>query len=120
LSIPKDGTLEKKVTKDEADAYDPLRDEFPCSAENFKLHLEGTPAHPWNKAAADVFVTNFCNKYPHYEPEEAGGHFRVHLDTLIRKYRTQQLTKDNPDAKAESLKKNRKNTRKATVSTPLL
>jgi hypothetical protein len=120
LGTPGDGILEKKVAGDEADGYDPLQHEFPCTANNFKLHLEGTPAHPWNKAAAKVFVTSFCAKYPHHAANDAGSHFKVHVDSLIRKYRTQQLTKDDPIAKAEAKKKNRKKSRKATVSTSLL
>jgi len=95
-----------------------LRQEYPRTVNNFGLHLEGTPAHPWNKAATEVFVASFCRKYPHYKPKEAGGHFKTHINTLIRKYRAQQLTKDNPDATKESKKKNRKKTRKATVSPP--
>ena len=116
LGIPEDGTLAKKVTRDQADAYDPLRHELPCTAEDFKLHLEGTPAHPWNKAATKVFVRSFCTKYPHQTAHRAESHFKVHIDTLIRKYRTQELTKDDPDAKAAAKKKNRKNARKVTVS----
>jgi hypothetical protein len=93
-----------------------LRDQFNCTADNFRLHLEGTPGHPWNKAATKVFVASFCTKYPHYTAGKAGAHFKVHVDTLIRKYRTQQATKDDPNARMEALKKNRKNTRKAAVS----
>ena len=99
-------------------AYDPLRHEFPCTAQNFKLHLEGTPAHPWNKAAMKVFVASFCAQYPQYAVGEAGTHFKVHVETLIRKYRTQQLTKDNPDAKEAAKQRNRSNMRKSTVSFP--
>lgn len=108
-----------KVTEDEVNAYDPLRHEFPCAAGDFKLHLKGTPGHPWNKAATKVFVTSFCSKYPGYSADDAGNHFKVHVDTLIRKYKTQQRMKDNPDARSAALKKNRKNSRKVTVS-PLL
>ena len=116
LGTPRDGTLAQKIAKVEADAYDPLRHEFPCTANDFKLHLEGTPAHPWNRAATKVFVISFCANYPHHTADEAERHFKVHLDTLIRKYKTQQLTKDDPNAKAEARKKNWRKVRKTTVS----
>ena len=61
----KDGTL-KKVTQDQVDAYNPLCHELPFTAEDFKLYLEGKPAHLWNKAATKVFVGSFCTKYPYY------------------------------------------------------
>jgi hypothetical protein len=108
--------LERKVTQEEANAYDPLRHEFPCTADNFKLHLEGTRAHPWNKAARSVFAASFCAKYPHYTVDEAGNHFGVHVESLIRKYKTQQRQRDDPDAKSAALKRGRQNTRKSTVS----
>ena len=116
LGTPKDGTLEKKVTQDQADAYDPLRHELPFTAEDFKLHLEGKPAHPWNKAATKVFVGSFCIKYPYYLANKVERHFKVHTETLIRKYKTQQLEKDDPNIKEASKKKSRKNARKAKVS----
>lgn len=116
LGTPKDGTLERKVTIDEAEAYDPLYHEFPCTADSFRLHLDSTPAHPWNKAAVNVFVTSFCDKYPDYTADDVASHFKVHIETLIRKYRVQQRLKGNLEAKRAELKKNRKNTRKVTVS----
>jgi hypothetical protein len=116
LGTPPDGILVRKVTQAEADAYDPLRHPFMCTADNFRLHLEGTPAHPWNKAAVRVFVASFCAKYPHYTADEAGNHFKTHTTTLIRKYKTQQTIGGDLEAKKAAAKKNRKNTRKATVS----
>ena len=116
LGTPEDGKLAKKVTKAEADAYDSVHSGPPCVADNFKLHLDGTPAHPWNKAATKVFVASFCTKYPQHSPDEAGKHFKVHLETLIRKYRTQQRLKDNPEATEAVKKQNRKTARKVTVS----
>ena len=104
----------------EADAYNSVRDEIPCTANNFRLHLEGTPAHPWNKSATGVFVASFCEKYPQYSIDETEDHFKVHLDTLIRKYRNQQRSKDDPIAAKETKKQNRKNSRKASVSPFLL
>ena len=116
LGTPKDGTLEKKVAQDQADAYDPLRHEIPFTAEDFKLHLEGKPAHPWNKAAMKVFVGSFCAKYPCYPANKVERHFKVHTETLIQKYRAQQLEKDDPNMKEASKKKSRKNARKVKVS----
>ena len=115
LGTLQDSTLKKKVTQEKADAYDSLCHQFNCMANNFRLHLEGTPAHSWNKAAMKVFVASFWTKYPHYAANKAGDHFKVHVDTLIQKYRTQQATKDNPNTKVEANKKNQKNTRKATI-----
>ena len=116
LGTPKDGTLEKKVAQDQADAYDPLRHEIPFTAEDFKLHLEGKPAHLWNKAATKVFVGSLCAKYPCYPANKVERHFKVHTETLIRKYRAQQLEKDDPNMKEASKKKSRKNARKVKVS----
>ena len=93
-----------------------MRHEYPFTANDFKLYLEGTPAHPWNKTAMAVFVTNFCDKYSQYTPKEVEGHFKVHLATLIRKYKKQQIAKDNAAAEEQSKKKSRKSTRKANVS----
>ena len=116
LGTPKDGTLEKKVAQDQAHAYDPLRHEIPFTAEDFKLHLEGKPAHPWNKAATKVFVGSFCAKYPCYPANKVERHFKVHTETLIRKYRAQQLEKDDLNMKEASKKKSQKNVRKVKVS----
>lgn len=104
------------VTQDEIDAFDPLRHGPPCTSDDFKLHLEGTAAHPWNKAVTTVFVGSFCAEFPQYKPDETKGHFKTHLETLIRKYKTQQRLQRNTNAQEEAKKKNRKNTRKATVS----
>ena len=119
LNTPATGKLEKKVSQDEADAYDPIRHECPFTANDFKLHLARTPAHSWNKAATKVFVRSFCKKYPHYTPGGAGRHFKVHLDSLIRKYRKQQVTRDDLAAEQQSKKQNRKNARKSSVSSPI-
>ncbi|KAF9777739.1 hypothetical protein BJ322DRAFT_1015465 [Thelephora terrestris] len=91
---------------------DPLCHQFPCTADSFKLYLDGTPAHPWNKAATKVFVASFCVKYTHHAANKAEAHFKVHIDTLIRRYRAQEVAKGNPNAKDVAKKKNRKNARK--------
>ncbi|KAF9790740.1 hypothetical protein BJ322DRAFT_999041, partial [Thelephora terrestris] len=109
-----DGTLTQKVTKADADAFDPLR-QIPCTADDFKLHLAGTPAHPWNKAATAVFVQSFCAKFSQYGPEDTENHFKVHLATLIRKYKSQQSLNAKPGAVDEAKAQNRKNTRKASL-----
>ena len=92
--------------------------ECPFAANDFKLHLAGTPAHAWNKAATEVFVRSFCEKYSHYTSEDARGHFKVHLDSLIRKYRKQQVTRDDRALEEQSKKQSRKNARKSSVSAP--
>ena len=116
LKTPRDGILAMKVTRDEANAFNPMYHPPPCTSDDFRLYLEGTPAHPWNKAAMMVFIQSFCATFPQYKPDETEARFKVHLETLIRKYKTQQRLKDNREAQDEAKKKNRKNTRKATVS----
>jgi hypothetical protein len=119
LRVQIDGKLVNKVTKDEADAYNPLSPEPPCNADDFKLYLEGTPAHPWNKAATRVFVESFSAKFSRHLADEAEEHFKVHLDTLIRKYKAQVRSEGTSGVKDEAKKRNRMNTRKATVSPSL-
>ena len=116
LNIPRDGTLTTKVTQDEVNAFDPLRHAPPCTAWDFKLHLEGTCAHPWNKAVTTVFVEDFCSVFPQYNTDETEDHFKIHLDTLIRKYKLQQRLKDNINGQYEYKKESRKNARKVAVS----
>ena len=116
LKTPEDGSLASKVTKGEADGYDPLRQNPPFTADNFRLYLEGTPAHPWNKAATKVFAADFCAKFPQHTVKGVELHFKVHLESLIRKYRMQQKVKDNQPAQDDAKKKNRKSSRRSAVS----
>jgi hypothetical protein len=119
LETPLDGRLGQKVTKDDADGYDQMRDGPPCTADDFKLHLEGTVAHPWNKAATHVFADSFRTKFPDFERGDVELCFKTHVDTLIRKYRTQQIYEINPEARLGDLKENRKTSRKSTVGSSL-
>ena len=63
-----------------------------------------------------MFAASFGAEYPHYATDEAERHFKTHVDTLIRKYKAQQLIGDSPEAKEAAKKKNRKNSRKSSVS----
>lgn len=104
------------VTKVEADSFDILRDEPPFTADDFKLYLEGTCGHAWNKAATRVFGESFCRTYPQHGREEAEDHFKTHLDTLIRKYRHQKEVAGDSGALNLSRQKSRQSSRRSTVS----
>ena len=116
MKTPKNGTLTNEVTEEEASAYNPVCDELPCTADDFRLYLLGTPAHPWNKAATSLFVESFCEKFTTYDRDEVEERFKAHLAGVIRKYKSQEAFKDDPGAREESKKTNRRNSRKAAVS----
>jgi hypothetical protein len=114
LRMPRDKSIESKVTENEANAYDPM-DGPPCAVNDFRLYFGGPPAHVWNKEAAKVFLDSFCRKYPHHQADDVRERFKVHVQSLVRKYRKQRAIEDETISAAESASRARKNTRKGRV-----
>jgi len=72
-------------------------DEPCCTSDNFQIYLEGTPRHPWNKSAADIFVENYImyhNLTPNHDLSvQVAEDFFMALKGLIARYRrTTSLT----------------------------
>ena len=66
--IPSDKWLKNTVTPQDIDDFDPKIGEC-CTADNFRLHLAGTPADTWNKSATRVFVNSFLEAHKQYEAQ---------------------------------------------------
>jgi hypothetical protein len=64
-----------------------------CTAENFRVNLNGNPKDPWNASAANVFVSDFigCGTYACKNVEKIKGAFFVHLKSLKRVFKKRQL-----------------------------
>lgn len=114
------------VTQEEADDFDSSAG-YPCTKEIFRLHLVGTPAHKWNRAAAEVFAESFREKRPDFKHDEVKGYFLTHLRTLISRFKKEQQLKGLTQPEQESAAiaaatQTRRSTRKHNVSrvTPVL
>lgn len=68
--IPAAQWLKNTVTPQDLDDFDPTIGEC-CGADNFRLHLAGTPADVWNKSATRVFVNSFLEAHKQYEAQNA-------------------------------------------------
>lgn len=81
-------------TEDEIKSFDPKNGPS-CTANDFKLDLEGFPRSPWNKSAAVVFARDFLAKYRAYECDESEIRdmwlrHTEHLRETYRKHRQAQ------------------------------
>ncbi|KAF9783891.1 hypothetical protein BJ322DRAFT_1109737 [Thelephora terrestris] len=84
------------VDPQEIEKFDPLKGPC-CDAENFRIHLDGTPANPWNRSAAEVFVAKFLATYSRIYPPDLDevvnmvhSKTRSAITSLIKDYRLRQ------------------------------
>ena len=66
--IPSDKWLKNTVTPQDIDDFNSKIGEC-CTADNFRLHLAGTPADTWNKSATRVLVNSFLEAHKQYESQ---------------------------------------------------
>ena len=112
------------VTQEEADGFDNSVG-YPCTADNFRLHLRGTPAHKWNRAAAEVFTKSFLQERPGSEYEQVREYFITHIRTLITTFKKQEKLggmreKERGKVTTETAAQTRRSTRKHNVSSTAL
>jgi hypothetical protein len=115
--IPEDQWLDDVIHGAELEGWDPTRSEC-CTIQNFKLHLRGTPADPWNTSATRVFTDHFLETHVDTYPDVWAVRYmvlkktRAHIKSLIKKY----TLKNSPRSVREARKmaQNRRE-RKVTV-----
>lgn len=120
--IGKDAWMKSTVHQNEIERFDP-RNGMCCEAANFRIHLDGTPANPWNKSATAVFVAKFLATYPGTYPSDSAevvdmvhAKTRAVISSLIKDYRLLQKTEVRHEM--NNCKKRRE--RKRLVSTSIL
>lgn len=121
--ITPDKWLEKTVTGQEADAFNPNLGPC-CHPAHFRVHLEGTTCDKWNKSAVVVFVEDFLRAHPEYPSGESAVRemirikSRASLDSVIRKYRG-SLVSQTPQAAEGTRKRKNRQERKRKVNLPV-
>lgn len=60
--IDKDDWLKEVVHERDLNSWDPEVEEC-CTAQQFRLHLTGTPCDPWNTSATRVFTDDFLKNH---------------------------------------------------------
>lgn len=121
--IGKSALMENTVHRNEIEQFDP-RNGPCCNATSFRIHLDGTPADPWNKSATAVFVAKFLATYPEVYPTDSDeivdmiySKTRAAISSLIKEYRLQNNTQAEVRDEMNERKKRRE--RKRLVSTSL-
>ena len=108
------------VTQEEADEFDDSAG-YPCTAENFRLHLAGTAGHKWNKAAAEVFAKSFLEVNPESRHSQVKTYFTTHLRMLISSFRKKKTLetmekKRREQEESENKARDRRRSRRHEVS----
>ena len=119
--IPKEDWLKVVVHEDELNDWNPDAQEC-CTAQQFRLHLSGTPSHPWNASAVRVFTDDFLTTHPDTYPDVWAVRRMVlkktqaYIKSLIKAYRAS--TTGGELQRITRLAKNRRE-RKTNVSPSL-
>ena len=66
--IPQEDWLKVVVQEGELNGWNPDIQEC-CTPQQFRLHLSGTPCHPWNDSAVRVFTDNFLATHSDTYPD---------------------------------------------------
>ena len=108
------------MTQEKADGFDSSAD-YPCTAQDFRLYLTGTPAHKWNRAAAEVFTKSFLQERSEFKHDQVKKYFITHLRTLTATFKKQQQLGGMPEKerdrkKGDTAAQTRRSTRKHNVS----
>ncbi len=71
-----------------------------CTAANFQIDIDGTPASPWNDSARKVFVEDFLtiNNHKCRDRKKIKTMFRSHFRTLQSHYAKYGVQPDDDDA----------------------
>jgi len=90
--IHKDDWLKEVVSEHDLNSWNPDMENC-CTAEQFKLHLKGTPCDPWNSSAARVFTDDFLLAHAGIYPDVWAVRAMVlrkthaYIKSLIRAFR---------------------------------
>lgn len=118
--IPKDDWLKEVVNEQDLNTWNPKIEEC-CIVEQFKLHLKGTPCHPWNSSATRVFADHFLRTHTEIYPDVWAVRRMVlkktqaYIKSLIKAYRERNRGENLQFATRRA--KNRRE-RKTNVSRP--
>lgn len=115
-----DDWLKNTVTTQDINDFNPEIGEC-CTANNFRLHLAGTPGDVWNRSATRIFVNSFLEAHQEYEAqneiirEVVMNKCSAVVKSTIRQYR---LKRKNTTREAREQERRRKNRaeRKRAVS----
>ena len=66
--VPSDKWLTNTVTSQDLDDFNAKIGEC-CTANNFRIHLAGTPGDSWNKSATRVLVNSFLEAHKQYDAQ---------------------------------------------------
>ena len=107
------------VTEAEAEGFDSSVG-YPCTAQNFRLYLAGTPAHKWNQAAAEVFTKSLLEERPELGHDRVKRFFITHLRSLISAFKKRGRLQGMSEREREKTKGDiaaqaRRNTQKHNV-----
>lgn len=117
--IQDDDWLKDVVSEHDLNNWNPETEEC-CTAQQFKLHLKGTPRDAWNTSAARVFTDHFLFTHSAQYPDVWAVRRMIlrktsaHVKSLIKAFR--EGRRGNEVKQAIRRAKNRQE-RKATVST---
>lgn len=119
--IHQEDWLKEVVNEDDINNWNPEVEEC-CTAEQFKLHLRGTPCDLWNASATRVFADNFLRTHAETYPDVWAVRRMVlkkttaYVKSLIRSFR--ENSRGGNLKLALRRAKNRRE-RKSNVSPPL-
>jgi len=119
--MPRDQELKNTVTAQDINDFDPEIAEC-CTADNFRIHLAGSPGEPWNKSAARVLVNNFLETHEEYEAQDDTIRAMVikkceaAVGSTIRKYKWKKKHRTK-DSRALARENKNRAERKRTVRT---
>lgn len=97
--IPKDNWLKEVISQHDLNNWNPEIGEC-CTAQQFKLHLMGTPRSPWNISATRVFVNDFLSIHTELYPDVWAirrmilKKTQAHIKSLIKAFRDDQRDAD--------------------------
>lgn len=116
--IRQDDWLKEVINEHDLNNWNPEIEEC-CTAQQFRLHLAGTPCCPWNTSAARVFTDDFLKTHTEVYPDVWAVRRMVlrktqaYIKSLIKAFRGNRRGKDLKDATRRA--KNRRE-RKTNVS----
>jgi hypothetical protein len=90
--IRKEDWLKVVVQEDELNNWNPDAREC-CTPQQFRIHLLGTPSHPWNNSATRVFADDFLKTHSDTYPDVWAVRRMVlkktqaYIKSLIKAYR---------------------------------
>jgi hypothetical protein len=103
----------------EVESFDPEYAEC-CTADDFKVDLEGHPRSTFNKSSARIFARDFKNRYPQhgFSLKDIEKHWLTHVSRLKDTYKKQVKLAADPMDREVKLKeaKHRRSGRKVNVS----